>query len=1201
MPNGLQPETKLTGKDVRVLALWLVAGVIGAAVAFQYFFAAFPEASVDFRVTRQEAVARARDLLGALGHDTGEYQSSVVFQVDQTAKTYLERELDLRLANQLMAGEVNVWWWDVRFFRPRQQEEFRVEVDPAGRVVGVQHVLPEARQGAKLEADAARAVAEEFLRGPVQFDLARYEYLPGETNAFERPNRRDWSFTWERRVSALEQARMDAPYRVRVTVQGDRPGRYEEFLRVPEAWQRDFERLRSSNTLFQVLAQVPYAILMGAVFLVVFDLTRKGQVNWRGALKLGLVLGALFLLMNVNEWPITRHAYDTNSDYTGFLVQSLALAALTSLLLAVLVTLSVAAGEPLYRGDHPDKLRLGAPFSRATWREGVRSKEFFKACVIGLAMAAAHIGFVVAFYLLGKDVGFWAPQEIQYTEAVSTALPWIYPLAISLFAATSEEFLFRLFAIPLLLRMTKSKWIAVILPAFVWGFLHSAYPQQPGWVRGVEVGIIGVVAGWVMLRWGIIATLVWHYTVDALLIGLFLLRSENFYFQFSGWFVVALTLFPLAFATVAYMARGKFAAGEELFNRAAPVGRRLGEEEAEEVAGRPAEGVAPAAGAAVSAAAAPSRAQPLGAAMRWLMVAFAAAGIAAVLTIRPARVGDDVRFSINRAEAEERAARVLEQRGVDVTDWRRAAIVVDTFDGTRLEYLRRQMGLQRTRELFGERVPSVFWRVRFFRDSQREEYAVVLRPDGVLHAVHHQLAEAAPGASLSKEEAQARAEAWLLQAKMLDFSRWRLVEAESDKKPNRVDHTFTWEEIAPIGEAQRTSDAGAAPQQLQADAQGRLDTFASPSAGAGGTGSAHVRAQVRVQGEEVSGYRVFVKIPEEWEREHNQRTLRWIAYQVLRALFVLAWVIVILVVFFRRLREVKVPWARLSRWALWGAAALLVSAANGFPQLMSAYPTEYSLNLFLALIVITQFFVVGFAYSGVFLLFGFGWFLLSRSFGEGRLPGWRAPGENRGWYYRDAVLLALGGVGALALYGRLMMQLDRIWPTAQAGANATSYEALQPQLPAVSGVASAVLAGLFLVGLVAVAVGSFAWLSRVVKSESTARAMQLALLVLMALVAIGSWGSPADYAKQAILQVGLLALIAWGVARVFRFNMLAYFLLAVVGTLASVAGELLQHTDGFVRWNGYAAAAAAVAFVACPLVAWWRASGGTRRDGSPAV
>jgi chemotaxis protein CheD len=38
----------------------------------------------------------------------------------------------------------------------------------------------------------------------------------------------------------------------------------------------------------------------------------------------------------------------------------------------------------------------------------------------------------------------------------------------------------------------------------------------------------------VFLRFGILATLVWHYTVDAVLIGLFLLRSENLTFRLSG-------------------------------------------------------------------------------------------------------------------------------------------------------------------------------------------------------------------------------------------------------------------------------------------------------------------------------------------------------------------------------------------------------------------------------------------------------------------------------------------------------------------------------------------------------------------------------------------------------------------------------------------------------------------------------------------
>ena len=60
------------------------------------------------------------------------YQSAIVFDVDDDTKTYLEREVGLEQANRLMSSEVSVWYWDVRFFRPRQKEEFRVRVDPEG-------------------------------------------------------------------------------------------------------------------------------------------------------------------------------------------------------------------------------------------------------------------------------------------------------------------------------------------------------------------------------------------------------------------------------------------------------------------------------------------------------------------------------------------------------------------------------------------------------------------------------------------------------------------------------------------------------------------------------------------------------------------------------------------------------------------------------------------------------------------------------------------------------------------------------------------------------------------------------------------------------------------------------------------------------------------------------------------------------------
>src|SRR5260370_5160444 len=172
--------------------------------------------------------------------------------------------------------------------------------------------------------------------------------------------------------------------------------------------------------------------------------------------------------------------------------------------------------------------------------------------------------------MVGSRYGVWAPQDLNYSDAVNTSFPWIAGVAIGLVDSISEEFLFRRFAIPFVEGVTKSRILAVILPAFSWSFLHSAYPQEPGYIRGIEVGIIGIFAGIVMLRWGILATLIWHYTVDASLVGLLLVRSNSLYFKISGVVVGAAALAPLVFACVSYLTRGGFETGEDLLNRAAP-------------------------------------------------------------------------------------------------------------------------------------------------------------------------------------------------------------------------------------------------------------------------------------------------------------------------------------------------------------------------------------------------------------------------------------------------------------------------------------------------------------------------------------------------------------------------------------------------------------------------------------------------------
>lgn len=1134
MAEATVAEERLTGKDLRVLLLWILIGLVGAGVAFKYFFVAFPEASVDFKVSRPAAVEAARNFLAGQGRKLEGYQSSIVFDVDEDAKTYLEREVGLQQANELMASSVSVWYWRVRFFRPFQKEEFQVRVNPAGRLVGFEHVIEEAREGAHLDRKAALAKAQAFLDVRYGTNLAAYDFLPEEANSIERPKRLDWSFTWERHGFKAK----DAPYRLKVILKGDEVGGAEEFLKVPEAWLRDYQRLRSSNELYEYIALVPYSLLYGAVFWVIFDLGRRGLIRWSGALKLGLVLAGLFFLMAVNQWPLARAAYDTNSSYSGFFFGKIVGAVLSSLGLGLVVSLTLAAAEPLYRRNQPGRLRLGAAFSLP----GVRSKEFFRSCVIGLGMAAGHIGFVVLFYIVGRRFGAWAPQDINYTNVVSTALPWVYPLTIGVYAATSEEFLFRLFAIPFLLRFTNSRALAVIIPAFVWGFLHSNYPEEPGYIRGIEVGLIGLVAGVVMLRWGILATLIWHYTVDALLISLFLLRSGSLYFRVSGALVGAGILVPLAVAGAFYLARRRFEPDEALLNRAEPLA---------EVAAQP---------SAVARERAPAGYEALSRGKLGLLLAGGALGGLLLVAVKAESIGDFVRFRVDARQAEARAAEVLRQRKMDPASYHRATSFQSTFNPFTNEYLRRQLGIAGANRLYRDEVPSALWYVRYFRDSQKEEYGVVLRTDGALHSVHHQLDEKAPGSSLPKEEAQARAEAFLRQEKKLDLGKWRLVESTSDKRPARTDHTFTWEKIETVGRPW-----------------------------APGKDAAHVRIELKVQGEEVTGYRIYVKIPEDWQRKQSEQTLPRIIQSYGRIVLYAALGLTALVIFFRNLRQQQVPWRRLSGWALWGAVAFLVSLADSWPSLMFRYATEIPLRIYVALTLIAEVLALGATFSGLFFLFGLAWFFLSRAFGEGRLPGWRGMPVA---YYRDAFVLALGGTGVLAGLGRLPYLVARVWPTTSKALPASVPGGLDSYLPAAQAIAGSVLGGLLSIGLIGLAAGFVA-------SYVRERWIEIGFVLLLALAQIGDWGGPADFLKRLSTQLLLVGLVWWGIKRIVRFNLLGYFLLSVALALSGAAVQLLRQPNRFFLANGFAVVLALLAFLLWPLAGWAKGRGSVSPASAP--
>jgi membrane protease YdiL (CAAX protease family) len=1134
------PLERLDRNDARVLLIWILAGILGAGVAYTYFFRAFPEASVEFKVPRADALALAKQFAAAQGAQLGGYDSSIVFDLDDTAKTYLEREVGLQQANQMMASEVHVWYWQTRFFRPLQKEEFDVRVDPAGGIVGYNHELEEAAPGARLERAAAQATAESFLRDTLHADLSLYDFREEEANPTERPARRDWSFSWERRGFRAK----DAPYRLTVTLAGDRVSGYNEFLKVPEAWSRDYEHLRSSNNVLEFIALIPYAFLMGGCLYVIVSLGRRGLLEWRFGLALGIFITALFFIMTMNQWPLDRAAYDTNTPYSSFFLSDVGKAALLSVVSALLVVLAVVPGEPLYRIFQPDKIRLDVGFRLP----GIRTREFFLANVIGICLAAAHIGYITVFYIISRKFGAWAPQDLNYENVVSTYVPWVYPLTIGIYAATSEEFLFRLFAIPYLLRTTKSRFLAVVLPAFFWGFLHSNYPQEPAYIRGLEVGLIGIVAGLVLLRWGIWATLIWHYTVDAFLISTSLLRSHGAYLRTSGAIVGGAALIPLAIAAISYVSRGGFVADESLLNKARPIGGPPMDTAHLETEQAAPEMSPPAAASEIPASHAVMSSRTLA-----VLIACGLVGVALLAGVKREAIGDFVRFQIDAQQATGRADEDLRQIDIDPNTYHHATTVTYTFDDYANEYLRRTIGIAAANRIYREQVPSAFWTVRYFRDSQNEEFMVVLMPDGSLHSVHHTLDEKAPGANLSKEEAQARVEVFLRDGKGVNLADWNLVETHSDKKPARTDHFFEWEQKA------------------------ALDAKPGQPAAAG----AHIRMQLQVQGDEVSGYRIFIKIPETWRDAESRKTPLQQAQSFGVACGFGVALITVLVIFFRSLKSpdvARVPWRALGKLSILMLLAGIATYVNRAPQLLMNYTTASPLATFYIILSITMIFIVAIYLAGAVLLLGLSWFFLERVFGPGRIPPWR--GMNAA-YFRDAFCVALFGSAAVMGLNRLPALFER-WPLLRHSLGASVPGNLDALNPAVGALASSIAAAFLTVGFLGLAAGLIAAYVRPAW-------MRAALMILYALLMATNVATPGAFFREAAFNLVAVVAVWFGVTHVARFNVLGYFLLAAMIALVPAAIELLEQPNPYLHANGYATLAIAIAILAWPLMLWQRA------------
>ena len=856
------PE-RLRASDFRFIAICLamLAGTVWFSVRNYHY--AFPEASIDFRVNRQGALSLAGKFLGDRGYRVADYREASRFSFDDQAKTFLEREVGLERANQIMGSRLHLWRWSYRWFRPQQKEEYRVDVTTRGEVVGFEHQVPEAAARPSLTPEQARAMAEEFLSKEFHRDPATLEFVEG--SSVTRPARTDHVFTWKERDFNLK----DATYRVEVTILGNEPGGYSEYLKVPDQWSRDYERLRSKNEVTQYVDTAVVLFLFVGMMATIAMRVRRHDVKWGRAAWVGIIGGVLSFLASWNGFPLREFGYPTTDSYGSFVARQLLQSVLAAIAAGGLLFVLTAGAEPLYRSAFGGKISLGNLFRPS----GLRTKSFFLGTILGLSLTGAFVAYQIAFYMLAYRFGAWSPADVPYSDLLNTRFPWAFVLFGGFFPAVSEEFLFRMFAIPFLRNLVRYTIAALILAGFMWGFGHAAYPQQPFYIRGLEVGIGGIVLGAIMLRWGILPTLVWHYSVDAMYSALLLLRSQSLYFKLSGAASAGIMVLPVLIALVAYLRRGGFEPETGLTNASETAAAELAKpaEEAAQVAAAPESTVL--------------ECLPLTRRLRVAgVVVFALAMLSPLMHVD--RFGAAPGYKIGAEQARASADAFLRQQGMETNGYRYIAFPASHWnadDALAGKYILERRPSRAAAELFERNRPMQHWLVRYYRSLDKEEAVVSVHPEtGKVLSFDHTIPEDRPGADLAPERARPIAVAFA-SAMGWDLGAMDLKESSSEKMKARRDHTLVWE--ARPGDPRNVDEA-------------------------------HFRVTIEVAGDRVVSLRSGWKIPENYSRARSRQNALSIALLTLRIAFASflggagLWLLV------QTIRKGLVNWGRAIRLAI---------------------------------------------------------------------------------------------------------------------------------------------------------------------------------------------------------------------------------------------------------------------------------------------
>ncbi len=880
-PDFMGIANNFMKRDRTILVLFLILGLAGLWLFKEKEKTVFPTASVDLSINKTEILKIADDWTKKLGYIKDPLVKSIVFDNDEQSSNFLDYELGNAQADELMHSQIPIFYWDCKFRKPFDQETMEVQINPAGKLVAFTCSLANDKKIGSIDHSAAQDKAFEFVKENTGWNESDCKLVTDITTA--QINRTDYKFTWENEKTEWHGAKLRAD----VEIAGNQLKGFDHYLKRPENWDRSYATMRTQNSLLENIAEIFFLSLYPiTVFIFLQGLSRK-NIRWRFVKWPTAILTLIFLADSFNNFPVLQAGYTPDISYKVYMLQSLLYPVLLTPFFAILIAIMAGAGEIVYRNLCPEKLALENIFTKA----GLGSKEVRTGLIIGFAWFGISLGYQILYYWFGKNFHFWCPLEVDNYQALSTYCPWISAANLGAFASSNEEILYRVVMLGLTKLVVRRFWLANLLQAAAWGFMHSTYPQQPCYARGLELTIEGMLDGWLLSKFGLLPCVVAHYCFDAF-------ACVTPLFSAPMWLKLSsiLPFLPLLIATGGSLYLGKKSpVNEESLSNKTILTPELVPTQPE-----------------ISSLDPVTKYQPLLKRSRWLLLAFSALSLTLVFSIRGHfdPIGHDAHpLQITRSQAVDKARAYLISKNFDLDGYEISTQLNDNIpQHEEIQYIFEQLGYAKTKSIVRTVTSSFTWNVRFVKPLTPTEYTCDIDEKGKLSGFTIERGEEEFGTNLTKDEARKIAEDFLKRDP--EFCPFKLDDVSIDKKKHRTDYTFTF--IVPKFKV----------------------------------GDAELKVGVDVIGDIPSDSFWSWDLPDKWKWERDKRSSREeilsvvsTITSVIGALAFIYWIVYLF-------RKNKVRWRNALLFGSVLALCNIINALNSLHALFSFYKNTYPLNTF---------------------------------------------------------------------------------------------------------------------------------------------------------------------------------------------------------------------------------------------------------------